>query len=113
MPTLGSICGQQRLYFGVIKPCQTQIEACDLQIRQLKRQQFTVPTRPFRQLVLGQDEGALLRLRQVCQLDHWDVRHLQLACRQYPSMARHHTVMTIDQDGAVEAELPDAGPEPC
>ena len=104
-----TILGQQCLDLSLIKARQFQGEASILQLGQFQRQQFAVPASTLGQFVLGQDECALLRAGQVRQFDHWQLSHLQLACRKNPAMAGDDATVTIDQDRAVEAELPDAG----
>ena len=101
--------GEQGLDFAIVETGEIEIEASRLQIRQFQGQQFIVPAGTLGELVLGQDEGALLPLGQVGQFDHRQIRHVELARREDATVPGDDAALAVDQDRVVEAELPDAG----
>ena len=97
------------MQFGIVEASQRQIESGVGQLGQFDRQQFLVPTGVERQTVVGNDVRALLRRRQVRQLDHRHVGQAQLACGRQTSVARDDTLDRIHQDRRGPAELGNAG----
>ena len=66
-----------------------------------------VPAGVERELVVGEDVGALLRLGEVGEFDHRHVGQPELARRQHPAVAGDDAVLAVDEDRVGPAELPD------
>ena len=88
---------------------QRQVEAEAFEIAELQRQQFGIPAGVERQLVVGDDVGALLRFREPGELDDGHFGEPELACREQPAVAGDDAVVAIDQDRVGPAELADRG----
>ncbi|NKA37083.1 hypothetical protein GO300_05143 [Ralstonia solanacearum] len=110
--SFAQLVSQQRVDLGVIETGQGQVVAGVSEFREFQRQQFLVPARIERDTVVGEDQRALLRRRQVGQLDHRHLVHAELARGGQTPMARDHTVLAIDQDRVGPAVLHDAGGDP-
>jgi hypothetical protein len=84
-----------------------EVEAEALQVTQLKSQQVVVPAGVQRQLVIGDDVGALLRLAQPGKLDDRHRGHPELPCCKQPAVPGDDAVRAIDEDRIGPAELAD------
>jgi hypothetical protein len=71
---------------------------------QLNRQDLSVPTRFLRQLVVGQDVRALLRVGKMLDAQCGNVAKTQLPCRFHASMTGDDRAGCIDQDGIDKSE---------
>jgi hypothetical protein len=98
---------KERIEFRAIEAETPEVHAQFIEVRQFERQQVLVPAGHLRQPVVGQDVGPLLRLAEMRQFDHRDLRQPQLPRRHHPAVARDDPVRAIHQHRVVEAELPD------
>ena len=89
------------------KPVSDRSKPSACQVAELERQQLRVPAGVQRQLVVGDDVGALLRLAQPGKLDDRHVCHAELAGRQQPPVSGDDAVLAVDQDRVGPAELAD------
>ena len=78
-----------------------------MQRLQLEAEHFLVPARVFRDLVVRDDERALLRWAEIVQHDDRNLIEAQLLRRRQPTMASDDHAVRTDQDGVCEPELAD------
>ena len=88
---------------------QAQVKSGILQVGQLDAQQFVFPGCVFADLVVGQDQGATLGVRQVVQRHNRHLGQTELARCQQTAVTGDHVVLAVDQDRCAPAELTDAG----
>ena len=88
---------------------EVEIDVEHRQLAELELQEIEVPAGAERDLVVGDPERALLRLREMRQHDRRHLGHPQRLRRQQPAVAGDDRALGIDQDRVGEAELPDRG----
>ncbi len=71
-------------------------------------EQPVVPCGDLGQAIVGDHEGARLRLGQMFEVDGRHFRPAELATGQEPPVTGDHLELGIDQDRHIEAENPDA-----
>ena len=88
---------------------EVEIDVDHRQLAELELQQIEVPAGAERDLVVGDPQRALLRLREVRQHDRRHLGHPRRLGRQQPAMPGDDPALGIDQDRVGEAERPDRG----
>jgi hypothetical protein len=103
------LCREQPRQFLVLEANQDDVEVLLLQGRKLGPKQRLIPPRVQRELVVGEDVGALLRIREVIQDDHRHFCELKLPRGEKATMAGQDARLGVHQDRVVETESSDAG----
>ena len=77
-------------------------------IRQLELQHFFIPpTADFGEAVVGEDVGSALRVGEVAEADAGDGLEGEGLSGEDATVTGDDAVVLVDEDGVVEAELPD------
>ena len=97
---------QQLVHFGVREPEERHIEVSALQIGNLDRQHFLVPSRVHREAVVREDIRFLLRLGQVLREYTRNLGDALLFCRHDPAMTRYDGIFFVYNYGRHEPKLP-------
>jgi hypothetical protein len=85
-----------------------EIKTAERQVAQLLGEQPLVPSRIFRQLVIGDPKRAGLRGRQMLEAQGWHLVHAELAASEQPAKSGDQIAVAIDQNRDIEAKDPDA-----
>ena len=93
----GAPVGEQFGELLVREADQAEIGAHRLEVGQFNLQQFHVPAGVQRELVVGDDIGALLRLAPAARDHHRNLSQAQLTRRQHPAMAGDQRAALVDQ----------------
>ena len=87
---------------------ERHVEVDGVQLAELDRQHLLVPAGFCRELVVGDDVGALLVLTQMLERDRRHFRHAEQLRRGKASVPSDHVALAIDQDRVGKAEPFDA-----
>ena len=93
---------------GVLEPDRLEIKIEVDERLQLDRQDLAVPAGVLRELVVGQDVGALVGFAEMREPHSWHHRHPDQLCGFGAAMSRNDLLVVIDQDRIVEPEPLDA-----
>ena len=88
---------------------QVEIDVEHRQLAELELQEIEVPAGAERDLVVGDPQRPLLRLREMRQRDRRHLGHADRLRRQQPAVAGDDPALGIDQDRVGEAERADRG----
>lgn len=94
---IGGHRAKQLVQFARIKAQRFQIHSEVGEIADFERKQFSVPSSRFRQLIVGEQIGALLRLRQMGELDGRHGFNTKLLGRKNPPVAGNDAIFTVEE----------------
>ena len=98
---------EQRLQFLVAEANEREVRAVCFEFAQFAGEHFLVPSGIHRELVVREDICPPLRLAEVVQYHHRNLREAQFASSQQTTVAGNDPIHRVNQDRIGEAELQD------